>query len=65
LSLKAAYKSTEVSRGVLCPPKIALNVDMCLLQVFLWPVAAIVLVVPFAVLAGFNPSRFTLNIYFG
>lgn len=34
-------------------------------EVFLWPVAAIVLVVPFAVLAGFNPSRFTLNIYFG
>ena len=36
-----------------------------LAQVFLWPVAAIVLVAPFAVLAGFNPSRFTLNIYFG
>jgi len=34
-------------------------------EVFLWPVAAIVLIVPFAVLAGFNPSRFTLNIYFG
>ena len=34
-------------------------------EVFLWPVAAIVIVVPFAVLAGFNPSRFTLNIYFG
>lgn len=49
----------------MCPPKIALIAGMCLLQVFLWPVAAIVLVVPFAVLAGFNPSRFTLNIYFG
>ena len=34
-------------------------------EVFLWPVAAILLVVPFAVLAGFNPTRFTLNIYFG
>ena len=34
-------------------------------EVFLWPVAAILVVVPFAVLAGFNPTRFTLNIYFG
>ena len=34
-------------------------------EVFLWPVAAILVIVPFAVLAGFNPTRFTLNIYFG
>ena len=34
-------------------------------EVFLWPVAGILLLVPFALLAGFNPTRFTLNIYFG
>ncbi|BDA48495.1 Protein unc-50 homolog [Coccomyxa sp. Obi] len=34
-------------------------------EVFLWPVAAIILIVPFTTLTGFNPTRFTLNIYFG
>lgn len=35
------------------------------LQVFLWPVAVIVLMLPLCILSGFNPTRFTLNIYFG
>lgn len=35
------------------------------LQVFLWPIGAILLSIPFAVLTGFNPTRFTLSIYFG
>eukprot|EP00798_Chlamydomonas_sp_ICE-L_P023168 gene23166-30376_t len=34
-------------------------------EVFLWPVGAIFLATPFAILAGFNPTRFTLSIYFG
>jgi hypothetical protein len=34
-------------------------------EVFLWPVAGILLLLPLALLAGFNPTRFTLNIYFG
>ena len=35
------------------------------LQVYLWPMAAVLLLVPFSVLGGFNPTRFTLAIYFG
>ena len=35
------------------------------MQVFLWPVAGILLCLPFTLLFGFNPTRFTLNIYFG
>ncbi|KAK9832824.1 hypothetical protein WJX81_004711 [Elliptochloris bilobata] len=34
-------------------------------EVFLWPIALILVVLPFAVLTGFSPTRFTLNIYFG
>jgi hypothetical protein len=34
-------------------------------EVFLYPIVGIVLLVPFAVLTGFNPTRFTLTIYFG
>jgi hypothetical protein len=34
-------------------------------QVFLWPVGVYAILLPFAVLLGFNPTRFTLNIYFG
>ncbi len=34
-------------------------------QVFLWPIALILVVLPLAVLTGFSPTRFTLNIYFG
>ena len=37
----------------------------CALQVFLWPIGVIFLSIPFAILAGFNPTRFTLGIYFG
>ncbi|KAK9837961.1 hypothetical protein WJX74_008582 [Apatococcus lobatus] len=33
-------------------------------QVFLWPCGALLLMLPFAVLFGFNPTRFTLGIYF-
>jgi hypothetical protein len=33
-------------------------------QVFLWPVGAILVALPFAVLSGFNPTRFVLGIYF-
>ena len=36
-----------------------------MLQVFLWPMAVILLLLPLAILSGFNPTRFTLNIYFG
>lgn len=32
---------------------------------FLYPIGAILVVVPFAILFGFNPTRFTLGIYFG
>lgn len=34
-------------------------------QVFLWPIGAMLLLLPFAVLSGFNPSIFTLSVYFG
>ena len=34
------------------------------LQVFLWPIAGILIAVPVAILMGFNPARFTLGIYF-
>nr|BBC28483.1 uncharacterized conserved protein [Eudorina sp. NIES-3984] len=33
-------------------------------EVFLWPIGVILLLLPFAVLSGFNPSKFTLGIYF-
>ncbi|KAK9809583.1 hypothetical protein WJX73_004253 [Symbiochloris irregularis] len=34
-------------------------------EVFLWPVAGILVAVVPAILVGFNPTRFTLNVYFG
>ncbi len=34
------------------------------LQVFLWPIALILLAAPLAVLFGFNPTRFVLGLYF-
>lgn len=34
-------------------------------QVFLWPIGAIFLSIPFIILTNFNPARFTLSIYFG
>jgi hypothetical protein len=34
-------------------------------EVFLWPIGLIFLSIPFAVLTNFNPTRFTLSIYFG
>ncbi|MEW5315733.1 MAG: hypothetical protein WDW38_007140 [Sanguina aurantia] len=34
-------------------------------EVFLWPIGAIFLCIPFAILSGFNPTAFTLSIYFG
>lgn len=34
-------------------------------EVFLWPIGLIFLAIPFAILSGFNPTRFTLGIYFG
>eukprot|EP00891_Asterochloris_glomerata_P001549 jgi/Astpho2/1549/e_gw1.00026.77.1_t len=33
-------------------------------EVFLWPIAGILIAVPIAILMGFNPARFTLGIYF-
>ena len=38
--------------------------DYSVLQVFLWPIAGILIAVPIAILMGFNPARFTLGIYF-
>lgn len=34
-------------------------------EVFLWPIALIVLAAPFTILLGFNPTRFVLRLYFG
>lgn len=34
-------------------------------QVLLWPIGLILLCLPFALLTGFNPTRFVLSIYFG
>uniref|UniRef100_A0A061QTX7 Unc-50 family protein n=2 Tax=Tetraselmis sp. GSL018 TaxID=582737 RepID=A0A061QTX7_9CHLO len=34
-------------------------------EVFLWPVGVIFFMIPFALITGFNPTRFTLDIYFG
>ena len=34
-------------------------------ELFLYPIGAIALIAPLATLAGFNPSRFVLGIYFG
>nr|ADI46908.1 UNC50m [Volvox carteri f. nagariensis] len=33
-------------------------------EVFLWPIGVTLLLLPFAVLSGFNPSRFMLGMYF-
>lgn len=33
-------------------------------EVFLWPIALILLLLPLCILTGFNPTRFTLSIYF-
>nr|ADI46868.1 UNC50f [Volvox carteri f. nagariensis] len=33
-------------------------------EVFLWPIGIVLLLLPFSVLSGFNPSKFTLGIYF-
>ena len=35
------------------------------MQVFLWPIGLLLLALPFSILSGFNPARFTLSIYFG
>ncbi len=37
---------------------------MPLPQVFLWPIALILLAVPLATLTGFNSTRFVLGLYF-
>eukprot|EP00884_Botryococcus_braunii_P007011 jgi/Botrbrau1/16310/Bobra.0066s0078.1 len=34
-------------------------------EVFLWPVGMYAVLLPLAILFGFNPTRFALNIYFG
>lgn len=34
-------------------------------EVFLWPIAMLLLSIPFSLLFGFNPSCFTLALYFG
>ena len=34
-------------------------------ELFLYPIAAIALMLPFAILGGFNPCRAVLAIYFG
>lgn len=34
-------------------------------ELFLYPIGAILAITPFAILAGFNPTRFVLGIYFG
>lgn len=34
-------------------------------EVFLWPIGAVFMALPFAVLFNFNPTRFTLQLYFG
>lgn len=33
-------------------------------EVFLWPIGAIAVSLPLAILLGFNPTRFVLSIYF-
>jgi hypothetical protein len=33
-------------------------------EVFLWPIGAICVALPLAILFGFNPTRFVLSIYF-
>jgi hypothetical protein len=35
-----------------------------MLQVFLYPIGGILLALPFAVLTGFNPTKFVLKMYF-
>jgi hypothetical protein len=34
-------------------------------EAFLWPIGLVFMSIPFAILFGFNPARFTLGIYFG
>lgn len=34
-------------------------------ELFLYPIAGIMLLTPFAILSGFNPSRAVLSVYFG
>ncbi len=36
----------------------------CCSQVFLWPIGLMLLALPFLVLSGFNPTVFTLGLYF-
>ncbi len=56
--------------GALCKPAASLHAAVAdnrapCMQVFLWPIGAMLLLLPFAVLSGFNPSIFTLSVYFG
>lgn len=57
------YQKSAGWESVCDPP--ALQGPLVPAQVFLWPIALILIVLPFAVLTGFSPTRFTLNIYFG
>ena len=34
-------------------------------ELFLYPIGLLLVATPFSMLAGFNPSRFTLGLYFG
>lgn len=34
-------------------------------EVFLWPIAVLLLSIPFSLLVSFNPARFVLALYFG
>jgi hypothetical protein len=64
----AAAGALSIRKGRPCRPSRELTRPAALccvfVQVFLWPVGVIFLALPFAVLTGFNPTRFVLNIYF-
>ena len=46
------------------PDALCANERFMCTQLFLYPIGAIAVVVPICVLLGFNPTRFTLSIYF-
>ena len=46
------------------PPTLAALPFLEHTELFLYPVGAIVLALPFSILSGFNPTKFVISIYF-
>jgi hypothetical protein len=56
--------NADAHRAAFLPPRAALPF-LERTELFLYPIAVIALMLPFAILGGFNPCRALLSIYFG